>query len=133
MKTLITLAACFFLVFGTIYAECLQDQYGNKYNFTVVTSSQYLYGTVTTGQSCPGGTWPLIGSYTSTSSGIALELTTANPEGSSSTCVSEYMLKGVYPNFQWYYPFTGAEPQPGTWVSCTDILSSKPSGKGALK
>jgi hypothetical protein len=132
MKTLI-LTACFLLAFGVCFADCLQDQYGNQYNFTLVTSSQYLYGTVTSGQNCPGGAWPLVGSYTSTSSGIALELTTANPEGNASSCVSEYMLKGVYPNFQWYYPFTGTEPQPGTWASCSATITNKPSGKGALK
>jgi hypothetical protein len=132
MKTLLTLTACLFLAFGASFGECLQDQYGNKYNFTIDSTGQYVYGTVTNGQNCSGGAWPLIGSYTVTSSGTALELTTANPLGDASGCAPEYMLKGVLPNFQWYYSVPG-EPQPGTWVSCSATLTNKPSGKGAQK
>ena len=96
-------------------------------------ATQYVYGTVTTSQGCPGGAWPLIGSYTVTSAGTGLELTTANPAGNTSSCTPQYMLKGVLPAFQWYYLTPGNEPQPGTWISCSATISNKPAGKGALK
>jgi hypothetical protein len=134
VKTLISLTACFFLVFGVGFGQsgCLQDQYGNKYHFTVDTTTGYVYGTVTNGQGCPGGDWPLIGSWGTTAAGTSLELTASNPEGSGG-CSSAYMLKGVLPDFQWFYPIPGGEPQPGTWQACGTAVTDKPAGKGALK
>ena len=135
MKTLICLTACLFLALGIGFGQsaCLQDQYGNQYNFTVNTATNYVYGSVTNAQGCSGGTWPLIGSYVVSSTGTALELTASNPLGDTDGCVSAYMLKGVLPNFQWYYDLPSSNPQPGTWTSCGTALSGKPTGKGSLK
>ena len=135
MKTLTSLIACFFLAFSVGFSQsnfCLQDQYGNQYNFTMSASDGFLYGNVTNVQGCPGETWPLLGSFASTTGGTALELTASNPLGSSSSCSPAYMLKGVLPNFVWYYP-NSASGQPGQWTACGTAISSKPEGRGALR
>ena len=41
----------FVLASGMVYCQtaCLQDQYGNQYNFTVDETNTYVYGSVTPG------------------------------------------------------------------------------------
>jgi hypothetical protein len=136
MRTLGGLLVCFVLASGMVYGQfgCLQDQYGNQYKFTVDETNTYVYGVVTGGQKCPAAVWNLTGSFATTSSGIALELTSTNPNGISDPCVPIYTLKGIMPNFEWYY-VTGVSnpPQPGTWVSCGTKTSDTATGKGARK
>ena len=136
MRTLFSLLAGFVLASGMVYGQskCLQDQYGNQYNFTVDETNTYVYGSVTSppGQ-CPGQPWDLTGSFVVTSAGVGLELTSSNPDPSNG-CVPIYTLKGIMPNFNWYY-INGPSnpPQPGKWVACgTQVLESG-AGKGVLK
>lgn len=98
-------------------AVCVQDQFGNQYNFTVDAAHKYVYGTVTAVQGCEAETWTLIGSYTT--SPLVTELTAANPLGDfdGNGCISEYKLKGNYPNFAWYY-FDGYGAQESAFVAC---------------
>ena len=121
------------LAAGMVYGQtaCLQDQYGNQYNFTVDKTDSYLYGTVTSTQGC--GTWPITGSYVVSTTGTGLEITAANVV-SASSCVPMYTVKGAMPNFNWYYDFgPSPNPQPGTWVACGTSITEKPTGKGQLK
>jgi len=136
MRTLFSLLVVFAMASGMVYGQsgCLQDQYGNQYNFTVDKTNTYLYGIVTGGQSCPAAVWPLTGSFVTTSSGIGLEITSTNPNGTSDPCVPMYTVKGIMPNFQWYYATGVSSPsQPGTWVSCGTKTSDTANGKGARK
>jgi hypothetical protein len=136
MRTLFSLLVCLVLASGMIYGQsgCLQDQYGNQYNFTVDKTNTYLYGTVTPSPTqCPSVPWDMTGTFVTTPTGIGLEITAANPDPQN-RCAPIYTLKGIMPNFQWFYE-TGVSnpPQPGTWVSCGTKTSDPGTGKGALK
>ena len=54
---------------------CVQDQYGNQYNYNLDPTHQYITGSAVSAQGCSGGTWPLLGSYTYTEKGILVEFT----------------------------------------------------------
>ena len=97
-----------------IFASCLIDQFGNKYEFTIDKDHKYVYGTVTNVQ-C-GDTWPLSGSYVKKAGFFQLELTAANPNDGDA-CVPIYKLKGAYPNAAWYY-VTGYGDQEFTYTVC---------------
>jgi hypothetical protein len=128
-----SLLAC--LVFGYVTASaratCIQDQYGNQYNFTIDAAQGFVYGNVVAGQSCSTPTWALTGTFSETSSGVGLELTAANP--TTDDCVAEYTLKGIYPNFDWFYNTGYHTPQPSTYVACGSTVSKEAVGKGRLK
>jgi hypothetical protein len=134
MRMLCTVLVCLVLVSGMVYGQtaCIQDQYGDQYNYTVDKANMYVYGTATISPTfnCPGGPWPLTGSYVTSASGNGFELTAANPDPSSPTCVPIITLKGVWPNFDWYY-VTGPSdpPQPGTWAPCSKTAVTA-TGKG---
>ncbi len=136
MKTLICLLVCIPLVSVMVDAQstaCLQDQYGNQYNFTIDTVHNYLYGTATPSSTqCPSPPWALTGSYVQTGAGLALELTAAMPSGAS--CVPIYTLKGDFPNFDWYYDYgISTTPQQSKFVACGTAVSPKVTGKGNQK
>jgi len=134
MRTLFSLLTVFVLAVGMVHGQtgCLQDQYGNQYNFTVDKTNTYLYGTATSTQ-CPGAAWDIIGSFVTTPNGIGLEITAANPNPPNG-CAPVYTLKGMMPNFQWFYEDgVSNPPQPGTWVACGTKTSDPGTGKGALK
>ena len=118
------------LPFALIGTVCLQDQYGNQYSFTVDPEHKYVFGDVTNNQGC-AEQWPLTGSYTETPGGLLLELTAANPDGVFSSCVDTYKLKGIFPNFEWYYD-SGWGSQPATWVACGTRVTANPSSGGTL-
>jgi hypothetical protein len=134
MRMLCSVLVCLVLVSGMVYGQtaCIQDQYGDQYNYTVDKATTYVYGTATIAPTfeCPGGPWPITGSYVTSTSGNGFELTAANPDPSSITCVPIFTLKGTWPNFDWYY-LTGPSvpPQPGTWVPCSKT-SVTATGKG---
>jgi hypothetical protein len=134
MRMLFSLLVGFVLVSGMVYGQtaCIQDQYGDQYNYTVDKAANYVYGSVTVSPSfdCPGGPWPITGSYVSSTSGNGFEVTAANPDPSSPACVPMFTLKGIWPNFDWYY-VTGpsSTPQAGTWVPCSKT-SVTATGKG---
>lgn len=113
-------------------AVCLQDQFGNQYNFTIDASHKYVYGTVTAVQGCESQTWVLIGSYTS--GPLVVELTAANPLGDfdGGGCISEYKLKGNYPNFAWYYA-DGYGAQESTFVACGAAVLHEGTSGGARR
>jgi hypothetical protein len=138
MRKLFSLLGVFVLASGMAFGQsaCLQDQYGNQYNFIVDKTNNYVYGSVTPGPTqCVNTLWPLTGSFVTSTSGIALELTAANPKGSSDErCVPMYTLKGIMPNFDWFYASgVSIPPQPGTWVTCGSPASDKATGRGARK
>lgn len=113
---------------------CVQDQYGNQYNFWIDTAHNYLYGTATI-QGCSATVWDLTGSYYA-GFGPPFELTMANPLGTGDpVCVSTAKLKGAYPNGEWYYT-TGYGAQPFAFVTCGTAPAADASpkaGSGALK
>jgi hypothetical protein len=117
--------------------NCVQDQYGNQYNFKLDTAHQYITGSATNAQGCSGGTWPLLGSYAYTEKGILVEFTLVNPSESSS-CVDAYKLKGIWPDSAWYYE-SGYGAQEFTFVPCGTAVkaeataAAKKKGQGALK
>ncbi|MBI5444582.1 MAG: hypothetical protein HY900_25630 [Deltaproteobacteria bacterium] len=119
------------VVAGRAQTLCLQDQYGNQYNFTVDRTQTYVYGT-TIGAGCGAVEWPITGSFVQ-QDGIILELTASNPLGVSDNCVLTYKLKGKYPYAAWYYE-DGYGGQEFTWADCapTTTLESQ-SGQGRLK
>ena len=139
MRTLAGVLACFILGSGVAVgqsAACIQDQYGNQYNFTIDSAHLYVYGSVTR----PGGgcslVWPLTGSYVTTAEGVGLELTASNPSFNDpgDQCVSQYKLKGKLPNFQWYYPDgISTLDQPGTWAACGPTISKEATGRNGRK
>jgi len=135
MQTLFSLVFCVAMGSGIVYGQtaCLQDQYGNQYDFTIDTTHGYLYGTVSNAQSCPASTWSLTGSYVQTTSGLGIELTAANPNGTSDPCFPIYTLKGIWPNFDWYYAFGISTIPQARWVACGTPTSDKATGKGARK
>jgi hypothetical protein len=93
------------------FHTCLIDQYGNTYTFTIDSVHHSVYGTVANAQGCTP-TWDLTGSYVKKT----LELTAADP-GSGDGCIDTYMLKGKYPNAEWYYS-TGYGAQGFTYATC---------------
>lgn len=111
-------------------ATCLQDQYGNQYQFTQ-TDNEAVIGTATNAQGCGTAPWPLIGAYIHKNGGIQLELTASNPAPGG--CQPIYMLKGTYPNFGWYYDY-GYGGQESVYVECgaQDPVTARP-GQGALR
>ncbi len=104
---------------GTAGAMCVQDQYGNQYNFVVDTINSYVYGSMISAQGCDAPTWYLTGSYyPDAGPGPQYELTAANPLGDAdSSCIATYKIKGTYPNGAWYYT-SGYGGQEFTFVSC---------------
>ena len=125
--------ACLAFGCATLAAQtaCLQDQYGNQYNFTIDEPQGFVYGTTTGGQSCQSATLPITGTFAKTANGLFFELTAANPTPDS--CVAEYTLKGIYPNFDWYYSTGYTTPQPSKYVACGSAVAKDVTGKGALK
>ena len=105
-------AQAFSALAGPTFHTCLVDQFGNSYQFTVDSVHHFVYGTATNAQGC-SPTWDLTGSYVRKK----LELTAANPSGGSDGCVNTYMLKGAYPNAEWYYAF-GYGAQGFTYTFC---------------
>ena len=136
MRILCSVLVCLVLATGMVYGQsaCIQDQYGNQYNYTVDNPTGDVYGSVTNVQGC-AAVWPLTGSFVKTSSGGRfLELTAANPNGTADACYPTYMVKGAWPNFDWYYAFgPSPTPQPGTWVACGAKGSDTATGKGSVK
>lgn len=114
------------------HARCVQDQYGNQYNFTVDTAHKYLYGTVTSVQGCEADTWTLIGSYTN--GPLVVELTGANPHGDfdAEGCIAQFKLKGNYPNFAWYYA-DGYGAQESQFVECGAPVRRDPKSGGVRR
>src|SRR5437762_5298532 len=96
--------------------SCVQDQYGNQYNFTVDTAHGYITGSATNHQGCAGGTWPLLGSFEAVSGGTMVEFTLRNPSPTSG-CVPAYELKGLWPKSAWFYE-SGYGAQEFTFVRC---------------
>ena len=133
MRTLRTLLICFVFGYATVAAQaaCIQDQYGNQYNFTIDQTHAYVYGTVTNAQGCSSSTWNLTGVWSNTPSGGGLELTASNP--TPDNCVPMYTLKGVYPAFDWFYDTGYGTPQPSTYVACGTQVAKDVVGKGSLK
>jgi hypothetical protein len=134
MRTLFSLLAGFVLASGMVYGQtaCLQDQYGNQYNFTVDETNAYVYGSVTSGPNqCKSSPWNMTGSFVTGSGGLGFEITAANPDPSNG-CPPIFTLKGIWPNFNWYY-VTGVSDQPGTWVACGTKVLESGVGKGSLK
>jgi hypothetical protein len=132
-------------------AFCVQDQYGNQYNFVTDNLNRYAYGSATmvktTIQDCDTPTYHITGSWVRSSrihpqtgtSVINYELTAANPLGDSDVgCVATYKLKGVWPDGEWYY-IAGISPvpQPFTFADCSvpadDTGVSGETGAGASK
>lgn len=110
---------------------CLQDQYGNQYDFVIDSEHRYVYGTMTSVQGCDAPVWPLLGSYVG--GPLTVELTAANPLGDGDfACISEFKLKGQYPNFAWYYD-TGYGAQESAWVSCGAAVPEDPAVGGARR
>ena len=136
MRILWSLLAGFVLASGMVYGQnaCLQDQYGSQYNFTVDQTNTYVYGSVTPGPTqCKSAAWDMTGSFVTSPAGLGLEITAANPDPSNG-CVPIYTLKGIMPNFQWYYVGgISNPPQPGTWVACGAKVLESGAGKGTLK
>jgi len=136
MRTLFSLLVSFVLASGMVYGQnaCLQDQYGSQYNFTVDQTNTYVYGSVTPGPTqCKSAAWDMTGSFVTSPAGLGLEITAANPDPSNG-CVPIYTLKGIMPNFQWYYVGgISNPPQPGTWVACGAKVLESGAGKGTLK
>jgi hypothetical protein len=131
MKKILVLLGLALLMPAVASAQyCLQDQYGNQYNFTVDSEHKYLFGTVTSAQGCTIPVWPILGSYTTAP--LVVEITAANPAGAGDNCVLAFKLKGNYPNFAWYYEF-GYGDQEGTWTTCLTSPAASPSAGGMLK
>ena len=111
--------------------NCLQDQYGNQYVFTVDSAHKYLYGQALMAQGCSAPTWTMLGSYTTGPVGI--ELTASNPLGNSDPfCIQTFKLKGNYPNFAWYYDF-GYGNQEATFATCLTTPTADPSSGGVRR
>ena len=131
------LVLCFaFLLFGlstaAAVAMCIQDQYGNQYDFTIDYTNNYLYGTVTMAQGCDATVWYVTGSYYG-GGGPPYELTAANPLGDADLfCVTTFKIKGIYPDGEWYYT-TGYGAQPFTWLPCGAPAADTSGSGGALK
>ena len=123
------------LASGPLSAQsmCLQDQYGNQHNFEFDFVHNYVYGTTTMAQGCDEPNWVLIGSWVKQPGGAVVELTAANPLGDADIgCISEFKLKGNYPNFAWYYAF-GYGSQESTYVDCGVSPTADPGEGGALR
>ena len=140
MEKFSRVAVGLFFIASSAFAQaqsCLQDQYGNKYSFTVDPAHQYLYGSMTrySAEPCGAQVWPLTGSYITTEAGTGLELTVANPAASADTyCVVQYKLKGKFPNFQWYYPNGPSTGDlPAVWKSCSAPPEGIATGRNGLK
>lgn len=123
----------FALMAGSSEAMCIQDQYGNQYDFTVDSTHKYLYGVMYSAQGCNAAVWYLTGSYNA-GGGPPYELTAANPLGDGDVCVATYKIKGTYPGGAWYYT-TGYGGQEFTFVNCgaPAAASVDPSKGGTRK
>jgi len=138
-KLSIICATLFFvcLSVGLASALCIQDQYGNQYDFTVDVPSGYLYGVMVSGQACDAPIWYLTGSYVK-SGGVQYELTPANPLGDADgSCIATYKVKGTYPNGEWFYT-GGPGGQAFTFQACiaadtADNASNDAGTGGTLK
>jgi hypothetical protein len=108
---------------------CFQDQYGNRYVFTVDAEHHYLYGAAVNESSAQcARKWYLLGSY---SDDGRYELTATNPLGDGDPpCVPAYKIKGIWPDGAWYYS-TGFGNQEFTWATCGSGPTA-PSDKGGL-
>ena len=88
-----------------VLPSCLQDQYGNQYDHLVQDFTHDIVTgvAVVKDSNCTGIPWSMVGSWTVNSRGkVILELSVAN-NGSTSTCVPIYKLKGPYPQSSWSY------------------------------
>ncbi|MDD2724120.1 MAG: hypothetical protein PHH59_08895 [Methylovulum sp.] len=118
-------------------AGCIQDQYGNQYTLTVDGKHNSITGTAVMAQ-CSGEVWPVIGSNViigSDKNYNIQEITTIKPQGSTSSCVDFFMLKGTYPSFSWYYG-SGYGAQASKFVACgspTIAPAAGETGNGAVR
>ncbi|CAN5324807.1 hypothetical protein BH20ACT24_BH20ACT24_16220 [soil metagenome] len=118
--------------FGFAGSKCVQDQYGNQYEFTVDAANRYLYGTMHSGQACEASDWHLLGSYVNAGGRLVYELTASNPLGDSDAgCIPAFKIKGVWPHGAWFYP-TGYGDQEFRWTSC-GAKPTPPASGGARK
>ncbi|WP_374569369.1 hypothetical protein [Ideonella sp.] len=102
--------------------ECLQDQYGNQYNVTFDAVNKSITGVATVVQR-NNEQWTLSGSYATNKTGTKRKEQQLTMTDSGNTN-QLYMLRGVYPNFAWYY--NGAYgAQEGTWVACGTAVAAK--------
>ncbi|UCG44888.1 MAG: hypothetical protein JSV58_05720, partial [Candidatus Bathyarchaeota archaeon] len=109
---------------------CLQDQYGNVYDFEVDLDHNYIYGLFYSNQGCDAPIWPLTGSF-ARGEGWMIELTGANPLGDSDpSCVPVFKVKGIYPNAAWYYA-DGYGGQEFTWTHCGAAITED-AGQGGI-
>ena len=122
-----------------VQAVCLQDQYGNQYDFTVDVAHTYLFGVVRSGQGCTAPVWHLTGSYiplaTDFEQGVQYELTGANPLGDGDIiCVPTYKIKGTLYDGAWYYT-DGYGNQEFTFSFCDAAVPVNESSEvgGALR
>lgn len=109
--------------------SCLQDNYGNQYQFLFFnTLDQQIFGIVNNVQ-CPTDVLTMIGSWTvDKSDKVVLEFTVANNTGSGAVCVPLYELKGTYPNSAWYYTSGGGATF--KWAPCSAEAVVRNTGKG---
>jgi hypothetical protein len=126
-STLTALALACTLSAPAAMAECLQDQYGNQYNITLDATNKAISGVATVNQRS-GEQWTLSGSYATNKAGTKRkeqQLTMSD----SSDHNTLYMLRGIYPNFAWYYGgvYGGQE---ATWVACGTAVTAQPAGEG---
>jgi hypothetical protein len=102
--------------------ECLQDQYGNQYNITVDPVNKSITGVATVVQR-NNELWTLSGSYATNKTGTKRKEQQLTMTDSTNTN-QLYMLRGIYPNFAWYYNGSyGA--QEATWVACGTPVTAK--------
>lgn len=107
--------------------SCLQDDYGNQYEYLFFnTVNQKVSGFVNNVQ-CPNDVLSVIGSWTiDKSDQTVLELTIADSTGPAAVCTPEYQLRGKYPTASWHYP-DGDGPT-FKWSTCSADAIVPPNG-----
>jgi hypothetical protein len=101
---------------------CLQDQYGDQWNFFTDFDHRSFAGTVTMAQGCADPTFHMIGSYVRR----VFAFTAINPLGDGDpNCIATFMVKGAYPNSAWFYD-TGFGAQEFTWAMCGTTPAADP-------
>lgn len=123
-------------------ADCIQDQYGNKYTITYDAVHKSIKGTALMAQ-CSNETWPVNGSFVTIASDKTYriqQISFERPINSTASCTGNivFMLKGTYPNFDWYYSDSGYGGQTSKFIACTtapSYLSTTATGKrlGAMQ
>lgn len=134
MYRILIIGLIVFSMVAGVQAMCIEDQYGNQYDFVIDSTHQYVYGSVHMEQDCDAPIWYLTGSYV-LKNGTQYEATAANPLGDSDTrCTATYKIKGTYPKGAWYYTngYGGQEFTMGPCVSSPDNIFKSETG-GALK